>query len=500
MAMASDWLRRAIARPLHRLIPFCTVVAIVTAIVLTSRQPAAAAEARLYNELTFSEPPEIVLPDYDRFQLPNGMTVYLVEDHELPLISGYALVRTGSRWEDPDLTGLASVTGSALRSGGTRQHTAADLDRLLEDRAAYIEAGIGTSSGSVSFGALSEDTETILKLFAEVLESPAFAPEKIAFEQQQIRGGIARRNDNPSSIARREFYKLLYGETSPYATTIEYDTLNRIDREAAIAFYNRYFVPKNIILGIVGDFDRAQIRPLLEQNFANWTATADPVPPIPTARPTDREGGLFLVDRPQLTQSSVLLGHLGGRIDDPDYPQLSVMNGILNGFGGRLFNELRSTQGLAYSVYGYWSPANDYPGTFIAGGQTRSDGTVPFINGLMGEIEQLRETPISSDELAYAKDSTLNSFIFRFADPSQTLSRLMDYDYYGYPDDFIFRYQDSVRATTIADVQRVARTHLHPDRITTLVVGNRRDITPALETLGKPVTAIDVTIPPDPNT
>jgi zinc protease len=171
------------------------------------------------------------------------------------------------------------------------------------------------------------------------------------------------------------------------------------------------------------------------------------------------------------------------------------MNQVLNGFGGRLFNEVRSRQGLAYSVYGIWSPRFDYPGTFLAGGQTRSEGTVPFIKAILSEIEQLRTTPVTAQELASAKDQVLNSFVFNFQDPGQTLSRLMRYEYFGYPEDFLFRYQQAVKATTIEDVQRVAQKYLQPDKIVTLVVGNASAIQPSLTTLSADVTSLDITIP-----
>jgi zinc protease len=132
---------------------------------------------------------------------------------------------------------------------------------------------------------------------------------------------------------------------------------------------------------------------------------------------------------------------------------------------------------------------------FIAGGQTRSEATVPLIQAIKGEIEQLRTTPITPKELAYAKEGTLNSFVFNFQDPSQTLSRLMRYEYYGYPEDFLFRYQQGVEATTIDDVQRVAQTYLQPEQIVTLVVGNREAIQPPLTSLSTNVTSLDVTIP-----
>ncbi len=473
-----------------------TIALLVGLLVLGIRQPAVADTPKHYTELQLPPPPEVKLPDYDRFQLANGMTIYLVEDHELPLVSGQAVVRVGSRWEPADLTGLADVTGDVLRSGGTQQHDAATLDQLLEDRAASIESSIGLSSGSVNFSALSEDLEPVFGWFAEVLRSPAFAPDKIALTKTQLRGGIARRNDDPDDIASREFNKLLYGSTSPYARTIEYDTLDRIDRAAIVGFYQRYFAPQNIILGISGDFDRAAMRRLIERRLGDWQPSAASLAPLPEVSQA-KTGGTFVVDRPQLTQSSVLLGHLGGLISNADYPAMTVLNDVLNGFGGRLFNELRSRQGLAYSVYGVWSPKYDYPGTFQAGGQTRTDGTVPLIQGLKTEIAKIRSQPIADQELTSAKESALNSFIFNFADPAQTLSRLMTYDYFGYPSDFIFRYQKGVQATTIEDVQRAANTYLQPDRLVTLVVGNAKAMNPPLSQLGS-TQAIDVTIPGDP--
>lgn len=461
--------------------------------------PAQASTPRHYSDLTFPPLPELRVPAYDRFRLANGLTVYLVEDHELPLVSGSTLVRVGSRWEPLAQTGLAAVTGEALREGGTTQHPAAVLDRLLEERGASIESSIGTTSGAVSFNALSENFAAVLGWFGEVIQSPAFEPAKLDLIKTQIRGNIARRNDDPGSIASREFSKLIYGSTSPYARTVEYETLGKISREDAIAFYERYVRPENMILGVVGDFDRAKARQAIEAVFGSWSGAAkprEPLPPLPEVAQST-VGGLFAIDRPQLTQSTILLGHLGGRVDSADYPALTVTNDVLNGFGGRLFNELRSRQGLAYSVYGVWDAEYDYPGTFIAGGQTRTEATVPLIQGLFSEIDRLRREPIEPRELTFAKESALNSFIFNFADPGQVLSRLMTYEYYGYPADFLFRYQQGVKETTIEQVQRVARTYLDPAKAVVVVVGNQSAMKPPLTEIA-PVRAIDVTIPADP--
>lgn len=464
-------------------------------LVVVSHLPAIAAPPRHYTELEFPPLPEIQVPEYTRFKLNNGMVVYLMENHELPLVGGSTLIQTGNRLEPTDKVGLASLVGEVMRTGGTTKHTGDELNQLLEQRAASVETGIGTNSGSASFSALSEDLEFVFDLFAEVMQTPVFAQDKIELAKKQMAGQIARRNDDPNAIARREFQKLLYGNTSPYARTMEYETLNNISRDNMVAFYEQYFHPANIILGIVGDFDSTQMRSLIQEKFGNWKpASKPPKIEIPSASQAKQEG-IFVVNQPQLTQSYVQLGHLGGKLNNPDYPALDVLNQVMNGFGGRLFNEVRSRQGLAYSVYGFWNPAFDYPGTFVAGGQTRSDGTVPFIQAILSEIEELRTTPITPTELAFAKDQILNSFVFNFQDPAQTLSRLMRYEYFNYPKDFLFEYLEGVKATSIEDVQRVAQKYLQPNQLVTLVVGNPAAIQPPLTNLSNNVTSLDITIP-----
>jgi len=250
-----------------------------------------------------------------------------------------------------------------------------------------------------------------------------------------------------------------------------------------------------MILGIVGDFDSEQMRSRIQEKFGNWNPPSPPPEVTVPSASQAKEEGLFVVEQNQLTQSYVYLGHIGGEFDNPDYPALDVMNQILNGFGGRLFNEVRSRQGLAYSVYGFWSPRHDYPGMFVAGGQTRSEATVSLIQAIRSEIEKIRTTPVTPEELASAKDQVLNSFVFNFQDPSQTLSRLMRYEYYGYPEDFLFRYQQKVKETTIEDVQRVAQKYLQPNQLVTLVVGNTNAIQPPLTSLSNNVTSLDITIP-----
>ena len=463
-------------------------------------RPAVGETPKHYTELEFPELAEITIPDYQKFELDNGLKVVLMEDHELPLTSGIALVRTGDRLEPADKVGLANITGDVMRRGGTKLHGPDELNQLLERRAASVETNIGTTSGSASFNALSEDLEDVFGLFAEVLREPRFSQDKLDLAKNQIAGAIARRNDDPKDIASREFNKLIYGKQSPYARTIEYATLDRIDRQDLIDFHQKYFHPNNMLLGIVGDFDSKKMKALVEENFGDWKSdpNIEAIDQLPSALASPaKPGGVFFVDRPQLTQSNVQVGHIGGQLDSPDYPALAVMNGVLNGFGGRLFNNVRSAKGLAYSVYAVWSPRYDYPGVFLAGAQTRSEATVPLIEAIRAEIDRIRNEPISAAELEYAKDSTLNSFVFNFQDSGRILSRILRYEYYGYPENFIFQYQRGIEATTIEDVQRVARKYLDPAKIVTLVVGNAAEIQPPLSSLGPEteVTSIDVSIP-----
>ncbi len=471
-----------------------TLVIVVACLLVNLNFSWAATTAKHYTDLKFPPVSAVKLPKYERYVLENGLVVYLMEDHELPLVTGTALIRTGSRLEG-EKAGLASLVGSTLRSGGTKKHSADELNEILEQRAASVETDMSEAAGSASFETLSEDIEMAFGLFTEVLREPAFAQEKLDLEKTQIRGGIARRNDSPNSIASRELRKLIYGKESPYSRTVEYTTLDKISREDLLKFYQQYFHPNNIILGIVGDFNPQKMRSLIQAKFGDWKPNTQiaktQLPQVTQAN----LGGVFFVNQPQLTQSSVLIGHLGGKFDNPDYPALDVMNGVLNGFGGRLFNELRSRQGLAYSVYGMWSPRFDYPGTFVAGGQTRTETTVQFIKSLETEIKRLQTENVTAKELNNSKDSTLNSFVFNFQNPSQNLSRLMRYEYYGYPADFLFRYQKAITATTAADVKRVAQKYLKPENLVTLVVGNQTGMKQPLTDLAAKVTTIDITIP-----
>ncbi|NER78858.1 MAG: insulinase family protein [Leptolyngbya sp. SIO1D8] len=473
------------------------ILTLVSVLALSWQLPANAVTAHHYTELEFPPLREIQIPDYERYELDNGLVVYLMEDHELPLVAGSAIFRTGERLVPDEQVGLGNVMGDAMRLGGTETYSPDALNLALERRAAAVETEVDVTSGSASFNALTEDLANVFGLFADVLRRPAFAPDKIDFLKNQYRGAINRRNDDPGDIASREFRKLVYGAKSPYARTMEYSTLDAISRDDIISFYQASVRPERIILAISGDFQPDQMKALIDEAFGDWQVSSNgtnlPAPP----EGEQVQAGIFMVDQPQLSQSYVQIGHIGGLRNSPDYAALSVLNEVLNGFGGRLFNEVRSRQGLAYVVYAFWAARYDYPGLFIGGGQTRSEATVPFIQSVQKGIEEIRQEPISEAELERAKDSVLNSFVFNFQSPEQTLSRLVRYEYFDYPEDFVFQFRQAVADTTVEAILEAAQTHLKPDDLVVLVVGNSAEIAPPLASLSpdQSVTQVDISIP-----
>lgn len=456
-------------------------------------QPAAAGMPSL-STLKFPPLREVRIPDVAQFTLPNGMKLYLLENHELPLVSGFAMVRTGNLLDPKDKVGLAQLTGMVMRTGGTRTRTGDELDEQLENIAASVESGIGETSGRVSFNTLKENTDQVLAVFKEVLTSPEFRQDKLDLAKSQLKGSIARRNDEPSGIAGRELEQILYGPDTPFGWELEYHHLENIQRQDLTNFYSRHFFPSNIVLAVLGDFNTAEMRAKLEKLFADWQVRQEPVPALPsvTAKPAP---GINLVARDDVTQTFFALGHLGGVLKDPNYPALSVMADILGGgFSSRLFKEVRTRLGYAYGVDASWGAEYGHPGLFRISGSTKSPSTVDTITSIRKELEKIRTTEVTDQELATAKQSVLNSFVFFFDSPSKILNRLVTYDYYGYPKDFIFQYQKGVEKVTKADVLRVAKEYLKPEVVTTVAVGKPADFGKALTTLGA-VQALDVSIP-----
>lgn len=448
-----------------------------------------------YQDLKFPALKAIQIPPIGAFTLPNGMKLYLLEDHELPLVSGLALVRTGNLFDPPDQVGLATITGMVLRTGGTKTRTGDQIDEQLENIAASVESHIRETYGEVSFSALRENTAEVLGIFRDLLTAPEFREDKIDLAKTQLRGSISRRNDDPHGIASREFSDIVYGPTTPYGWRMEYATVDRITRDGIRRFHQRNYFPANIMLAVAGDFSTLEMKASLEKLFGGWTANQPPVPDFPrvTARAAP---GIHVAARTDVTQAFFNMGQLGGTLRDKDYPALQVMADILGGgFRSRLFRRVRTQMGDAYSISADWAANYDHPGVFEISGSTKSFSTVETLHAIDQEVERMRTSDVSDNELKSAKDTVVNSFVFNFDTRSKTLERLIVYEYYGYPRDFIDQYAKAVQAVTKADILRAAKERLDPKSFTIVVVGNPEQFGQPLSVLGMPVSRIDLNIP-----
>jgi len=478
----------------------CVPAAMLFATAIIAQAPAAQQPERrakeIWEQLKYQPLSPLRLPDVEEFQLSNGMRVLLLENHELPLVRGTALVRTGNLFDPADKVGLASVTGSVLRSGGTKTKTGDQLDEELENIAAVVESGIGETSGSVSFSCLKDNTDEVLGVFRDVVTSPEFRQSKIDLIKGQMASGISRRNDDPGEIAQREFTSILYGRNNSYGWNEEYSTLAHIQRPDVVAFYQRYFFPANIILAVQGDFSTPAMKSKLESLFGSWAVGQPAVPPFPAVH-FDSKPGVYLADKDDVTQTTFILGQPGGELRNPDFPALEVMSDILGGgFNSRLFKRIRTQLGYVYGVNANWGANYDHPGLFSINGSTKSSSTVQAIEACRKEVDRIRTELVTEAELVSARETVLNSFVFFFDTPGKTLNRILTYYYFGYPKDFIFQYQKAVEAVTREDVLRVAKKYLDPSQFVTVTVGNPKDFGTPLTQLDKKVTTIDLTIPP----
>jgi zinc protease len=447
-----------------------------------------------YKDLKYPPLPQVKIPEPATFTLSNGMRVFLLEDHELPLVHGLAMIHTGNLFDPPDKKGLSEFTAEVLRSGGTKSKTGDQIDEELENIAASVEAGMDETSASMSFSALKENSDTVLRAFKEVMTAPEFRQDKLDLAITQTRSAIARRNDDAGSIPDRELARIVYGPTTPFGWQVEYEDLNHIHRDDLVKFYQRYYFPKNIMLAVYGDFKIPEMKEKLEKVFADWTVQQPDVPKFPevTAKPAP---GIYFAEKADVTQTFFAMGELGGTLRDKDYAALEVAAHILGqGFSSRLMSQIRTKLGYAYDISASWAANWDHPGTFRIEGSTKSQSTTETLEAIRVELDKMRSAEVTQRELDEAKEGVLNSFVFFFDSPAKTLNRVMRYEYYGYPKDFLFQYQKAITAVTRADVLRVSKQRFLPDQLAIVAVGNPKEFGKPLSTLGK-VTVLDLTIP-----
>ncbi len=430
------------------------------------------ARADVVGDLEKSAPPiELKTTPPERFQLANGIPIYFLENDRHPLVTVRAVVRAGAVWEPSEKGGVADLTGRMMRRGGAGDSPPDAMDETLDYLASEISTTIGAEQGSVTLSCLAENFEESLGVFAAIVRTPRFDEEKLAMQKNLLKEDIRRRMDNPIQVALAEFAILLWGENHPRARRATEASVDALTRDDLVAFHERFFRPANVMIGVAGAVDRATVKRTLAGALGKWRGGGADFPPPPGA-PSAAARAAFA--QKALPQSTILLGHLGPKEGDPHRAAGQVMMDILasGGFTSYVVDRVRNDEGLAYAAGGVLNFGRLDPGAFVLYALSKSESTCRAADLLIEQIERIRTTEVTEEELVRARDGIVNSRAFDFDSAEEIVRDFMDLVYYGLPEDHSERVIDGVGRTTAADVKRAANALLDPARLSILAVGD----------------------------
>lgn len=426
------------------------------------------------------------LPRVERFQLANGVQVFLREDHELPLVTISAMFDAGSLNDPSGKSGLAQLHSSAVRGAGAGDRSADEVEATLERIAADLSVDSESYATILNLSLQTADLDEGMGLLTDMMRHPLFAPQRVELARRRMLEGIRREADSSSVVAQKTLISSLYqGHALGVMPTLE--SVEAIELEDIKGFHRRFIRPDNLWLAVSGDIDRNTLENLLGRLFEGWNSVSQPSPqlqPLPLEPPPS----VSLV-RKEIPQTTVLMGQRGIEKSDPDLYALRVLDFILGGgsFNSRLMQEIRTRRGLAYSVYSYFQVGRRLPGLFVAGTETKNATVVEVVGLMRQEMENMTREPVTEEELVLAKDSLINSFVFAFDDSHEIVSQTMRLAFYGYPEDYLVRYRERMAAVTAQDVLAAARRHLRPQAQTLILVGNPEQPAELAKQLGLPL-------------
>ena len=424
----------------------------------------------------------VKFPPYEVRTLPNGMQVVTVLHHEQPAVSVRLLVRAGAAQDPKGKGGVATLT-SALLDQGTTTKSAFQIADAIDS----IGGGMGTGAGSdlsfVNVVVMKDSFGVAMDLLADVVRNPAFADEEIDRQRQQAMSGLQVSQNDPDYLASVVFDRLVYG-FHPYGlpNTGTAESLASITRADLQEYHKRYFVPNNMILAIVGDVTSEEAFAAAERVFGKWPRAEVPEqklmePPPPTRR-------VVVIDKPDAVQTEIRVGHLGIPRKHPDYMAVDLAFKILGGEGAnRLHRVLRSERGLTYGASADIQTLKQ-TGDFVAETDTRTDTTGEALRLIFDEYARLRRERVHERELADAQAYLAGNFPLTIETPDAIATQVLNAVFYDLPLEEIPTYRERVQAVGPDDVQRAARTYVHPDRLAVVLVGNASAFLPQLKSLG----------------
>jgi zinc protease len=416
-------------------------------------------------------------PSAYRQVLSNGVVGFFVEDHDLPLVNVSILIRAGTYLDPAGKEGLAAATANQLRSGGTAHYKAAAFDEEADFLASQISSAAGPTSCGVSVNFMAKDVDRALELFFDMVRNPAFQQDRFDLVKSQYLQAIERRNDRTEDIEYREWNRLLRGDKHFSTSLSTKASISSLTREDLIEFHRKYYHPGNFILAVSGDFRTPDMKARLEKGMEGWRNSGVNAPKVPKPE-YSVVPAVYMVNKPDVNQGRVSIGHLGILRGNPDEYAIDLMNEILggSGFTSRIMGRVRTDEGLAYDAGSAFSAGVYYEGQFRAEFQSKSSTAAEAAQIVLEEIERMRKNKVAPEELEIVKNQEIEVFPRMFASATSIADTFARDEFTGRPADYWDTYRDKVKAVTVDDIQRVASEYLHPDKLVILAVGNVEDM------------------------
>lgn len=432
-----------------------------------------------------AEGPVLEAGTLERAELDNGMQVLLLEDRRLPRLAMGLVVRRGAGIVAPEQAGLAGYATELMKRGAGDRDALA-LAQATDEIGASLSVSSDWDSTSVSTAGLSRDVERLVEILADVALRPRFEPGEADKARAERLAALEKAKDDPATLAVQKFFETLY-EGHPYGAPIAGtpESVAALGADEARGFHRRIFLPNDATFYAAGAVDLDTLLPMLGEHFGAWvrgeTAPEGPMPPkrVPEAR------RIVVVDRPDLGQVRVTLGHEGMQRTDPDRVAGGLMNVVLGGggFSSRLMTTLRAERGLTYSA-GTGFVLRRHPGPFYASTFTKVATLRETLDLTLAELAKMQTHPVTEAELRDAKALLVGRFALGLETSAAVVGSLVNLDVYGLPEDSLDTYRARVNAVTTDDTARLARERLHPDRAAIVLVGPAEAILPQLEGLG----------------